>query len=172
MKTLSKKEKIVIALAVPIVLVIAVFIIPFSSDKAALFPYFNKTQVEEPAAPVEDEEPEGIIIIDKVVGTGVEAKDGDTVTVHYTGTLDDKTVFDSSYSRNEPFTFMLGVGRVIKGWDIGINGMKVGGKRYIVMLPELGYGDKGVKNGAGQYVIMPNQTLTFDVELLNVESSQ
>jgi FKBP-type peptidyl-prolyl cis-trans isomerase len=96
-------------------------------------------------------------------GTGAEAKKGNEVTVHYTGWLTNGTKFDSSRDRNEPFTFKLGEGRVIKGWDAGVAGMRVRGKRKLTIPPELGYGDRG----AGR-VIPPGATLVFEVELLNV----
>ena len=97
------------------------------------------------------------------VGTGAEAKSGQSVSVHYTGTLTTGSKFDSSRDRNSPFDFQLGAGMVIKGWDQGVAGMKVGGRRKLTIPPELGY-------GAGGYppVIPPNSTLIFDIELLAV----
>jgi len=110
----------------------------------------------------------GLILEDKVVGTGVEAVSGRKITVNYTGALTDGTVFDSNvdpkFSHVEPFSFSLGAGEVIKGWDEGFAGMKVGGKRKLTIPPELGYG----AYGAGS-AIPPNATLVFDVELLAVE---
>ncbi|MDO8341074.1 peptidylprolyl isomerase [Candidatus Woesebacteria bacterium RIFOXYC1_FULL_31_51] len=103
-------------------------------------------------------------IEDLVVGTGVEAVSGKSVTVHYTGTLTDGTKFDSSKDRGEPFTFNLGAGEVIKGWDQGVVGMKVGGKRKLTIPSELGYGTQGAGG-----VIPPNATLIFEVELLGVK---
>ena len=100
---------------------------------------------------------------DSVVGKGAEAVNGKAVTVHYTGTLKDGTKFDSSVDRKEPFTFTLGAGQVIKGWEQGIVGMKVGGKRKLTIPPELAYGANAV--GA----IPANSTLIFDVELLEVK---
>jgi FKBP-type peptidyl-prolyl cis-trans isomerase FkpA len=102
-------------------------------------------------------------IEDIVVGTGAEAKAGDTVTVDYTGWLTNGTKFDSSIGKM-PLVFVLGVGQVIKGWDQGVAGMKVGGKRKLTIPPDLAYGAQGAGNG----VIPPNTTLVFDVELLKV----
>ena len=97
-------------------------------------------------------------------GTGAEAVDGTEVTVHYVGTLTDGKTFDSSRERNQPFVFELGKGHVIKGWEVGVKGMKVGGKRKLVIPPDLGYGEKG----AGS-VIPPNATLVFEIELIAVK---
>jgi FKBP-type peptidyl-prolyl cis-trans isomerase len=97
-------------------------------------------------------------------GTGDAAKSGDTVEVHYTGWLKDGTKFDSSKDRDKAFEFELGAGRVIKGWDEGVAGMKVGGKRKLIIPPELGYGKRGAGN-----VIPPNAELTFEVELLKIK---
>ena len=109
---------------------------------------------------------ENFKIKDIVVGNGAEAKSGDAVTVNDVGTLDDGKKFDSSYDRNEPFPFDLGAGGVIKGWDLGVAGMKVGGKRELTIPPELGYGAGGFPP-----VIPPNATLHFTVELLKVSST-
>lgn len=97
-------------------------------------------------------------------GTGVEIKDGQTAVVHYTGKLTDGTVFDSSVTRGTPFEFPLGAGMVIKGWDLGVLGMKVGEKRTLTIPAELGYGARGAGG-----VIPPNATLVFDVELLGIK---
>ena len=105
-----------------------------------------------------------LVINDEKVGDGVEALAGKLVTVHYTGRLTDGTKFDSSVDRNQPFRFMLGVGQVIKGWDDGVQGMKVGGKRTLIIPSNMAYGERGA--GA---VIPPNATLEFDVELISVE---
>lgn len=107
--------------------------------------------------------PSGLQYVDLVSGEGKEAHVGETAIVHYTGWLKDGTKFDSSKDRKKPFSFPLGAGRVIKGWDEGVVGMKIGGKRRLIIPPELGYGARG----AGQ-VIPPNATLMFEVELLEL----
>lgn len=106
----------------------------------------------------------GLIIEEVVDGTGAEAAAGQEVTVHYTGWLADGTKFDSSKDRDDPFVFRLGAGRVIKGWDEGVQGMKVGGTRKLTIPPALGYGARGAGN-----VIPPDATLVFEVELLATE---
>jgi len=105
----------------------------------------------------------GLEIQELKVGEGAEAKSGQTVDVHYTGWLLDGTKFDSSVDRGKPFSFRLGAGEVISGWDEGVLGMKVGGKRKLRIPPERGYGARGAGG-----VIPPNATLVFDVELLGV----
>jgi FKBP-type peptidyl-prolyl cis-trans isomerase len=114
---------------------------------------------------------QGVSMIDHVVGTGAEAVAGKTVVVHYTGWLFDAAAadhkgrkFDSSRDRGDKFSFPLGAGRVIAGWDQGVAGMKVGGQRTLTIPPELGYGARGAGG-----VIPPNATLVFDVELFDVK---
>lgn len=111
-------------------------------------------------------------IIDVQVGTGATATVGKVVSVHYTGWLYSETAadhrgpkFDSSRDRNQPFPFVLGAGQVIRGWDQGVAGMKVGGKRTLIIPPDLAYG----RAGAGDGLIPPNAALVFDVELLGVQ---
>jgi len=106
-----------------------------------------------------------LIVQDTVVGTGVEAKSGDTVTVHYVGTLTNGTKFDSSLDRGEPFSFTLGAGQVIPGWDQGLVGMKEGGSRTLLIAPELAYGAQTVGP------IPANSALMFQVQLLKVGSA-
>ena len=105
----------------------------------------------------------GLQYIDLKVGTGATAQAGQTVSVHYTGWLENGKKFDSSVDRGQPFSFPLGAGRVIKGWDEGVQGMKVGGKRKVIIPSNLGYGARGAGG-----VILPNATLIFEVELLGV----
>lgn len=107
--------------------------------------------------------PSGLIYDDVTVGSGDAAAIGQTVSVHYTGWLTDGTKFDSSKDRNEPFEFPLGAGYVIRGWDEGVQGMRVGGVRKLTIPPELGYGARGAGG-----VIPPNATLVFEVELLEI----
>jgi len=105
----------------------------------------------------------GLVIEEMTVGTGATAVAGKKVSVHYTGWLVDGTRFDSSKDRGDPFIFPLGKGHVIKGWDEGVAGMKVGGKRKLIVPAQLGYGSRGAGG-----VIPPNATLIFEVELLGV----
>jgi len=107
--------------------------------------------------------PSGLKYVEIEEGDGAVPQQGQTVVVHYTGTLEDGTKFDSSRERNSPFSFKLGVGQVIKGWDEGLSTMKVGGRRQLIIPSDLGYGARGAGG-----VIPPNATLIFDVELLKI----
>jgi peptidylprolyl isomerase len=146
---------IIASVAVIAVVVGAMFVLRGAEPKSSTSSEATPNASSSPSA--------GLKSTDEVVGTGTEAVTGKTVSVHYTGTLQDGTKFDSSRDRNQPFEFRLGQGEVIKGWDQGVVGMKVGGKRKLVIPPDLGYGsqDKGT--------IPPNSTLLFDVELLEVK---
>jgi FKBP-type peptidyl-prolyl cis-trans isomerase FkpA len=119
----------------------------------------NRDTVEQAAPPVTE-----LMIEDIVIGDGQEAKIGDTVSVHYTGWLLDGTKFDSSHDRNQPFEFTIGEGRVIRGWDEGLPGMRPGGKRQLTIPPDMAYGPTGTGS------IPPNATLIFEVELLEIKS--
>ncbi|WP_415411051.1 FKBP-type peptidyl-prolyl cis-trans isomerase [Synechococcus sp. A10-1-5-9] len=134
----------------------------------AMAPDSNQADASALGGAMSAEKPEitasGLRITNLVVGTGAEATSGQTVVVHYRGTLEDGSQFDASYDRGTPFSFPLGAGRVIKGWDEGVQGMKVGGKRKLVIPPDLGYGARGAGG-----VIPPNATLIFEVELLEVK---
>jgi FKBP-type peptidyl-prolyl cis-trans isomerase len=123
----------------------------------------NATATPKAASATTTPSPGQLVSTDEVVGTGDEAVSGKTVSVNYVGTLTDGTKFDSSYDRNQPFDFQLGGGQVIKGWDQGVVGMKVGGKRKLVIPPDLGYG--ATANGK----IPANSTLIFEIELLSVK---
>lgn len=107
----------------------------------------------------------GMVMIDHIMGSGKIPKSGQKVIVHYTGKLDNGKKFDSSHDRGNPFTFVLGEGRVIKGWEEGLSSMKIGGKRTLIIPAYLAYGSRGAGN-----VIPPNATLTFEVELIDIQN--
>jgi peptidylprolyl isomerase len=122
------------------------------------------TSTSTPAATGAVTTPSGLQYIDEVEGTGVIPKQGQNVTVHYTGTLQDGTKFESSLDRGQPYTFKIGTGSVIQGWDEGIMTMKVGGKRRLIIPGKLAYGPAG-----NPPKIPPNATLTFEIQLLGVQ---
>ncbi len=145
----------------------------FTAIAVTLVLVLSSCTKKEPAQPPQQQGSPGatqeateLKIEDMKAGTGKEAKAGSMVTVHYTGWLTSGQKFDSSLDRGQPFKFSLGAGQVIPGWDKGVTGMKVGGKRKLTIPPQLGYGERGA---AG--VIPPNATLVFEVELLNVETA-
>jgi FKBP-type peptidyl-prolyl cis-trans isomerase FkpA len=169
------KNYLAVAVGVVVLIVLAVFIFNKGTNKVAqVVPTPIPSSIEasptaSPSATItattykEIKTMDGLIIQDLVLGTGAEATAGKKITVNYLGTLVDGIKFDSSYGK-APFSFTLGAGEVIKGWDEGFNGMKVGGKRKLTIPPELGYGEAGAGG-----LIPPNATLIFEVELLGVE---
>ena len=124
----------------------------------------EETKVEEIIMDTTQPTSQGLQIEDIEIGDGAEATSGTKVTVHYTGTLTDGKKFDSSVDRGTPFGFTIGAGQVIEGWEKGVLGMKVGGKRKLTIPPELAYGERGAGDA-----IPPNSTLIFEIELLGVE---
>jgi len=142
----------------PYLIIVALIIVA-----AIVCTYINLKQVKVNTN-TNSEEQSGLKITDVAIGTGKEAKTGDIVAVNYIGTLVDGKKFDSSYDRNIPFEFTLGTGEVIKGWDLGVVGMKEGGKRHIVIPPELAYGNQQVGD-----IIPAGSTLIFEVELVKVK---
>jgi len=149
-------------------LVIGTLVLVFLA--AVTFVKFRQPKSEKTVEPsvsqekVMEEKQNELKIEDLTVGTGDEAVAGKKVTVNYAGTLEDGTKFDSSYDRGAPFSFNLGAGEVIQGWDNGVAGMKVGGKRKLTIPSFLGYGERGAGDA-----IPPNSTLIFEIELLKVE---
>ena len=136
--------------------------VSFAQSKATPRPTNTSAPTKVTGAPTKTDD--GLQYWDIKVGTGATATKGQTVKVHYTGWLTNGKKFDSSVDRGEPFEFQLGAGMVIKGWDEGVAGMKIGGKRQLRIPPQLGYGDRGAGG-----VIPPGATLIFDVELLGVQ---
>jgi len=137
---------------------------PTSSKPAAVQPSAVAPSGGIPSGGPEIATASGLKYVDLVIGTGATPKPGQTAVVHYTGWLTDGKKFDSSVDRGTPFQFVVGQGRVIKGWDEGVSTMRVGGKRKLTIPPELGYGQRGAGG-----VIPPNATLIFEVELLEIK---
>ena len=162
MRTLTKTEWI----AVVIVLVVAVlvFVPRFFTQKQAQINQDININTDNKMDQNTTSNEAGLVVKDVVVGTGAEAKVGNMVSVNYTGKFADGKIFDSSIPRGKPIEFTLGIGQVIKGWDQGVSGMKVGGKRTLVIPPNLGYGAEGYPGA-----IPGNATLYFEVELVGVK---
>lgn len=168
-ETESGKFTFIIIAVVAVLIGVGIYFLSTKSSDNQSLATTPTEDIIEPSEEVVAGEPiepnmEELKIEDIKVGTGEEAVSGKKITVNYSGTLTDGTKFDSSYDRGTPFSFTLGVGEVIQGWDKGFAGMKIGGKRKLTIPSELGYG----ANGAGG-VIPPNATLIFEVELLKVE---
>lgn len=162
-KKMSPVQMTLYGIGIIIVLTAIAFFIPVEKNKTNETTQ-NEVQQTEEVKQEKMEEPKDLIIEDLEVGTGKEATSGAKVTVNYTGTLTNGTKFDSSLDRNEPFTFFLGEGKVIEGWEKGLLGMKVGGKRKLTIPSSMAYGEQGAPP-----VIGPNETLIFEIELLSVE---
>lgn len=175
MSSLSRNEYIGITLAV--IIGIAVFAfglvsVTGSSDDTSNTSQNTMTNDTTPTNVPIQTTASGLGIADTLLGTGDEAVAGKAVFVHYTGMLDDGTVFDSNKNSDQPFGFILGQGMVIAGWEEGVQGMKVGGTRRLVIPADLAYGARGVTAPDGTVVIPANATLTFDVELVAVQNVQ
>ncbi|MFZ2167936.1 MAG: FKBP-type peptidyl-prolyl cis-trans isomerase [Minisyncoccia bacterium] len=153
-----------IAVALALVVVVIMFIFPGLSPFGSSAEVTTNTQ----SATMPTENPDQLQVTDEVVGTGAEAAAGDVVTVNYVGSLTNGTVFDASANHGTTgFTFTLGVGQVIKGWDLGVAGMKEGGKRKLVIPAALAYGNQEVGGG----IIPANSALIFEVELMKVQKT-
>lgn len=153
---LKEKKYALVILGVAIIAVIGYFIFGRYSVQST---QMKKQTPSEGTIPVQTQ----MKVEELVVGSGKQVKKGDTVIIHYTGVLTNGTVFDSSVTRGQPFETQIGVGKVIRGWDEGVVGMKVGGKRRLTIPPELAYGEQAVGP------IPANSTLIFELELLNVK---
>lgn len=152
---MSKNFLLILGCCIVFLGVFIYFIFGFNQTSQKMVPSTQPTQTQAQAQELQSE--------DIQVGTGPEVKSGDTISIDYKGTLPDGTVFDSSYERGQPFETQIGVGQVIKGWDEGVIGMQVGGKRKLVIPPAMGYGEQDMGT------IPPNSTLIFEVELREIK---
>jgi FKBP-type peptidyl-prolyl cis-trans isomerase len=159
MKNLSKSQSVAVFVSVAVV----AYLLFGGQLMSFLNPQAINTDNQQTMT---EENQQGIASQDIKTGEGDVAEAGDTLTVHYVGTLTDGRVFDSSVDRGTPFVFTLGTGQVIRGWDEGMEGMRVGGRRLLVLSPEYAYGASAVGS------IPANSTLVFEVELLNVEKAR
>lgn len=142
---------------------VSVLVVVFFLFGGQIMNFFRSGTIDQTSPQVNSQAVQGLIVQDVVVGTGEEARPGNILTAHYTGALSDGVVFDSSVARGTPIQFVLGAGQVIAGWDQGLAGMRVGGRRILIIPPSLAYGDRAVGP------IPPNSTLIFEVELLGVQ---
>lgn len=172
MKKLSKNEWVAVSVSLVVIAFLVLFTTLFTRPRNTDLVSQEQVTVM-PQDSIDNNEPvasaSALQVQDVVVGTGAEAVPGKMVAVHYTGTFQDGTVFDSSVSRGVPFEFPLGQGMVIAGWEEGVKGMKVGGKRRLTIPPQMGYGPQDIKDPSGKVVIPANSTLFFDVELVGVK---
>ena len=154
---------IAVALAVLVVGVMLIFpgLSPFNSSSQSAAVSSTLPAMSSDTSVPQDQD--GLQVIDETIGSGAAVAAGDTITVNYVGMLSDGTVFDASANHGGPASFAIGIGQVIPGWDQGLIGMKMGGKRKLVIPPQLAYGDQGVSS-----IIPSNATLTFEIELLKV----
>ncbi len=164
MKKLSRNEYIAIVVALVVALL---FFLGFNFWSS----FFNSASNGQLQINNQNQMDQGLTVNVTNPGSGPSAAAGDLITVNYTGTLTDGTKFDSSYDRGTPFQFQLGQGMVIKGWDEGLMGSKVGEKLTITVPPLLGYGQSGIPDGKGGYVIPPNSTLIFDIEVMAINKA-
>jgi FKBP-type peptidyl-prolyl cis-trans isomerase len=167
MKKLNKREWIAIGTSIVVVAILFfggdIWNFLFNKPESTTYSFAEEGALNSEQQLINISNMAGIEIYDLKTGTGAEAVAGKIVSAHYIGTLEDGTKFDSSIDRGKPFEFVLGSGQVIKGWDIGIAGMKVGGVRKLVIAPELAYGSRAIGP------IPPNSTLTFEVQLVDVK---
>lgn len=159
------ETSIAVLVAIAVISMFFIFANPFEMTDTGQNPLDAALQAGAGSAAADAQMPQQLVAQDERVGTGAEAKAGDVITVNYTGRLQNGTVFDTSVGK-DPFVFQLGVGQVIAGWDQGVQGMKVGGKRLLIIPASLGYGAQAVGP------IPANSALIFEVELLKVESTQ
>jgi FKBP-type peptidyl-prolyl cis-trans isomerase len=157
-----KTQKIVTPIIVIAVLVGLYFLLSKKPESFQAQDVIDNSTLQ--ITPIDTANMQDLKIEDIQVGTGREVKSGDTVVMNYIGTLEDGTKFDSSYDRNQPFTTQIGVGQVIQGWDKGVPGMKIGGKRKLTIPYTMAYGERGIPGA-----IPPKSTLIFDVELLDIK---
>ena len=163
-KQMSPAQKTLIGLAFIFLLAVVALVLPQRrSQDNEINQELLEQLLKEQQSQQEDTEEMELEIEDIKAGEGEEVKEGDSVSVHYTGTLTDGTKFDSSVDRDEPFSFVVGAGEVIQGWDEGLIGMQVGGVRKLTIPPSLGYGEVGAPPANG-----PNETLIFEIELLEI----